>query len=94
MIELARDIALICLIPQAFILALIPGLILGGAIYGLRRLHPHLPPFFGRLRAIFATIHMRAEQFSAAATAPFVAAHALAARMDAWKNFIMKELRS
>jgi len=94
MVELARDIALICLVPQVFILVLIPGVLIGGVIYGLRRLHPHVPPFFERLRAIFAMLHMRVEQFSAAVTAPLIAAHALAARVNAWKNYIMRELRS
>lgn len=88
-----RDIALIFLLVQAIILSLAPLAIVVGVVYGLRKLLAALPPVFVKARALVAMIHMRAEQVSAIITAPILSAYALAARLDAWKRFIARELR-
>jgi hypothetical protein len=88
-----RDISLIFLIPQAMLLSLVPLALLGAMVYGMRMVPAALRRFFVQVRAFMAMIHIRVEQFSAAVTAPLISAHALAARLSAWKRYITRELR-
>ncbi len=88
-----RDISLIFLIPQAILIALVPLTILLASVYGLGKLYAWLPGFFAKARAIMAGIHLRVEQVSEAIAAPLIALYALAARLNAWKNAIVRELK-
>jgi hypothetical protein len=88
-----RDVSLIFLIIQAMLLSLVPLAIVGGMVYGMRRLYAVLPGLFARVRAIMAIAHMWIEQVSTTVAAPIISVYALAARLSAWKRYIVKELK-
>ncbi len=91
-IQVWRDISLIFLIVQALLLSLVPLAIVGGMAYGMYRLHAVVRRLFARVRSIVAIVHMQVERASATVAAPLISAHAMAARVGAWKRFVAKEL--
>jgi hypothetical protein len=89
-----RDLSLvICLIPQTIVLLLVPLALTVGSCYGMYQLRLRVPAWLKKAQSIFALIAEYAEKGSALICAPLVAAYALAARLNAWKSFIQKELK-
>jgi hypothetical protein len=81
----ASYIAVILLSLEACVLLLIPLAITTGLWYGVRWLRRKLPPVFAQARKYLALAHQYAERGSAAAAAPFIAAHAFSAQARAWR---------
>ena len=82
----AAYIAMILISLEACVLLLIPLAITSGLWYGVRWLRRKLPPLFAQARRYLALAHMNVERGTAAAVAPLVAAHALAAQVSAVLN--------
>ncbi len=80
-ISTLADVSTIWLVCLSFILCLIPLLIVGGMVYGMRKLLHGLPPLFERGQAATARAAVGADRASKGIAKPFVAASALASQV-------------
>ena len=74
----ASTMWLVCL---SFIFCLIPLAIVGGMVYGMRKLLIALPPIFEKGQEGMAQVADGADKASKKAAAPFIAASALSSRV-------------
>ena len=81
-----RDVSVILLAVESFVLLLIPAVILGACVYGVRWLRRKLPPLFAQARKYLALVQLYVNRACAAVVAPLIAAYALAAQLSAWWN--------
>jgi hypothetical protein len=81
-----RDVSLILLAIESFVLLLIPAAIIGACVYGVHWLRRKLPPLFAQARKYLALIQLYVNRACAAMVAPLIAAYALAAQWSAWWN--------
>ena len=87
-----RDVSLILLAAEAFLLALVPLLLFGGLSYGLFWLmrHERLPSWLGLTRAYVGLGKAYVELFTVAATRPIMAVHAALATVWGWLGGIAR----
>ena len=79
-----RDVSVILLSIEAFVLLLIPAIILAACVYGVHSLRRKLPPLFAQARKYLALIQLYVNRVTAAAAAPIIKTHAVAAQWGAW----------
>jgi len=79
-----RDVSVILLAIESFILLLIPAIILGACVYGVRWLRYKLPPLFAQVRKYLALAQLYVNRASAATAAPIIKTRAVAAQWGAW----------
>ena len=82
----ASHVAVILLACESFVLLLVPAAIIGGSAYGVHWLRRKLPALFAQVREYVTLLKVYVERASMAAVSPFIAAHALAARVRAYWN--------
>jgi hypothetical protein len=85
-----RDISVILLAIEAFVSLLIPAIIIGAGVYGVRWLRRKLPPLFAQARKYLALIQLYVNRVCAAVVAPLIAASALVAQLSAWRNTLAR----
>lgn len=87
-----RDLALILLCVEAFLLALAPTLVFGALIYGLWFLHRHenLPSWLRLARAYVDLGQAYVEVAMAAVAKPVLAVNATLAKIKRWLDAIAK----
>jgi hypothetical protein len=85
-----RDVSVILLAIEAFVLLLIPAIIIGACVYGVRWLRRKLPPLFAQARKYLALIQLYVNRVCAAVVAPLIAAYALVAQLSAWWNTLAR----
>ena len=81
-----RDVSVILLAIESFVLLLIPLFILGACVYGLHILRRKLPPLFDQVRKYLALVQLYVNRASAAAAAPIIKTRAVTAQWSAWWN--------
>ena len=88
MVEALQSVAVILLVLEAMVLLLIPGVVVFGLWYGVRWLRRKLLPLFAQARKYLSLAKLYVERASAALVAPLFAAHAAAAQLRAWWNYL------
>lgn len=90
----ARDLALILLAAEAFLVALLPLVLCGGLVYGLGQLlrHDRLPSWLGLLKAYLALGQAYIELGMATLVRPILALHSAVARFRGWVTIIARLL--
>lgn len=85
-----RDIALILLAAEAFVLGLLPLTILGALIYGLTwvRRHENLPGWLRSAQVYLGIAGSYADAVCAAIVRPVLLIHAVLARVSSWLRAI------
>jgi len=81
-----RDVSVILLAIESFVLLLIPAIILGASVYGVHWLRRKLPPLFAQTKKYLALIQLYVSRASAAMVAPIIRTHAVSAQWGAWWN--------
>jgi hypothetical protein len=81
-----RDVSVILLAIESFILLLIPAAILAASVYGVHWLRRKLPPLFAQAHKFLALIQLHVGRASAATVAPIIKTRAAAAQWSAWWN--------
>ena len=81
-----RDVSVILLAIESFVLLLIPLSILVACFYGVRWLRRKLPPLFALAHKYLALVQLYVNRASAAMVAPIIRTHAVAAQWGAWWN--------
>ena len=81
-----RDVSVILLAIESFVLLLIPAIIIGAGVYGLGWLRRKLPPLFAQACKYLALVQLYVNRASAAMVAPIIRTHAVAAQWGAWWN--------
>ncbi len=82
-----RDLSVILLCLEAFIMALIPGAIFFFSIKGLRLLEKKLREVSPKVQGVFDKVDQTARQISDKAASPFIAASATKAQVKAiWRG--------
>ena len=87
-----RDLALIYFIIIAFVIALIPGVILGGAAYGLRILKRKLLTYFKLAQHYARRTAQQTDHFATLTVRPIIAASATGERAEFHANQIWNRL--
>ncbi|MCX7682047.1 MAG: hypothetical protein N2508_08825 [Anaerolineae bacterium] len=87
-----RDLALILLAAEAFLVALLPLALCGGLVYGLGQLlrHDRLPSWLGLVRAYLELGQAYVRLFMAILVRPILALHTAAARLRGWVTVIAR----
>ena len=80
-ISTLADVSTIWLVMLSFILCLIPLALVGGIVYGMRKLLIALPPIFGKGQEGMATVADRTDEVSKKVAAPFIAASAVSSQV-------------
>ena len=81
-----RDVSVILLAIESFILLLIPAAILAASVYGVHWLRRKLPPLFAQVKKYLALIQLYVGRTSAAMVAPIIRTHTVSAQWGAWWN--------
>jgi len=84
--ESLRDVSVILLAIESFVLLLIPAAILGACVYGVHWLRRKLPPLFAQAHKYLALVQLYVNRACAAMVAPTIRMHAVAAQWGAWRN--------
>lgn len=87
-----RDLSLILLAGEAFVMALVPLALLGGAVYGLWRLrrHENLPSWLRLAQAYLALVRSYIEQAMRAVVRPILRVHSFLAAVRGWLDAIVR----
>ena len=85
-----RDVSVILLAIESFILLLIPAAILAACVYGVHWLRRKLSPVFAQVHKYLALIQLYVSRVSAAAVAPIIKTRAVAAQWGAWWNTLAR----
>jgi hypothetical protein len=87
-----RDLALILLAAEAFVVALVPLALVGALVYGLGWLlrRDHLPAWIKVVQAYFALGRAYVELAMAAIVKPILAIHSILAHIRGWFGAIVK----
>ena len=80
-ISTLADVSMIWLVMLSMILCLIPLALVGGIVYGMRKLLIALPPVFGKGQEGMATVADRTDEVSNRVAAPFIAASAVSSQV-------------
>jgi len=93
--SLLRDFSLILLAGEAFVMALVPLALLGGAVYGLwwLRRHENLPNWLRLAQAYLALGCAYVELAMRAVVRPFMLIHSTLAMVQGWLGAIAKFTR-
>ena len=81
-----RDVSVILLTIESFVLLLIPAAIIAATWYGVRWLRRKLPPLFAQAQKYLVLVQLYVSRASAARVAPIIRPHAVAAQWGAWWN--------
>ena len=81
-----RDVSVILLAIESFVLLLIPAAILAASVYGVHWLRRKLPLLFAQVRKYLVLVQLYVNRASAAAAAPVIRMHAVAAQWSTWWN--------
>ncbi len=82
-----RDLSVVLLCLEAFIMTLIPGAIIFFSIKGLRALEKKLREVSPKVQGVFHTVNRATRQASDKAASPFIAASAANAQVNAlWRG--------
>ena len=79
-----RDVSVILLAVESFVLLLIPAAIIGACVYGVHWLRRKLPPLFAQAKKYLALIQLYVGRASAVTVAPIIRTHAVSAQWGAW----------
>jgi hypothetical protein len=87
-----RDLCLIVLAVEAFVLALVPLLLLGGLVYGLLRLqrHENLPTWLQLAQAYLALAQAYVELAMRTVLRPILWIHSVLATVQGWLGAVAK----
>jgi hypothetical protein len=90
--SLLRDLSLILLAVEAFALALVPVVLLGGLVYGLWRLqrHENLPTWLGVAHSYLKLALAYVELAMATAIRPIVLIHSIQSKIVGWLGALAK----
>ena len=81
-----RDVSMILLAIESFVLLLIPAAIIGACVYGVHWLRRKLLPLFAQVKKYLALIQLYVNRASAAMVAPIIRTHSVVAQWGAWWN--------
>ena len=89
-----RDLSLILLASGAFVLALVPLALLGGAVYGMWYLqrHENLPSWLRLAQAYLALGRAYVELAMRAVIRPILLVHSILATVQGWLGAIVKSI--
>jgi len=92
--SLLRDLSLILLAGGAFVLALVPLALLGGAVYGMWYLqrHENLPSWLRLAQAYLALGRAYVELAMRAVIRPILLVHSILAVVQGWLGAIVKSI--
>jgi len=92
MMSLLRDLSLILLVVEAFVLALVPLVLLGGLVYGLWWLqwHENLPGWLKLAQAYVDLGRAYVELAMAAVVRPILLVNSILATVQRWLDAIVK----
>ena len=79
-----RDVSMILLAIESFVLLLIPVAIIGACVYGVHWLRRKLPPLFAQANKYLALVQLYVNRACAAMVAPIIRTYAVAAQLSAW----------
>jgi hypothetical protein len=85
-----RDVSVSLLAIVAFVSLLIPAIIIGAGVYGVRWLRRKLPPLFAQARKYLVLIQLYVNRVCGAVVAPLIAASARVAQLSAWWNTLAR----
>jgi hypothetical protein len=93
--NLLRDFSLILLAAEAFVLALVPLMLLGGLVYGLWWLqrHENLPSWLKLAQAYLALGRAYVELAMRAVVGPIMLAHSILATVQRWLGAIVEFIK-
>jgi hypothetical protein len=85
-----RDVSVILLAIESFVLLLIPAAVIAATWYGVHWLRRKLPSLFAQARKYLVLIQLCVNHVCGAVVAPLIAASARVAQLSAWWNTLAR----